>query len=103
MQPSMEPLDGSGGGHTRARLHVHDDVEGSVATDVNQPLEVALSSQANPRTKSWEPLQAERTWYWLPMNPRRVYVWFRDANGNERGPFVAGPQLWRTYLPRIDR
>ncbi len=73
------------------------------ATDVNQPLEVAISSQANPRTKSWEPLQAERTWYWLPMNPRRVYVWFRDANGNERGPFVAGPQLWRTYLPRIDR
>jgi murein DD-endopeptidase MepM/ murein hydrolase activator NlpD len=73
------------------------------ATDANQPLEMALSSQANPQIKRWEPLKTERTWYWLPMNPRRVYVWFRDANGNERGPFVAGPDLWRAYLPRIDR
>jgi murein DD-endopeptidase MepM/ murein hydrolase activator NlpD len=73
------------------------------ATDVNQPLEMALSSQANPHAKQWEPLASERTWYWLPMNPRRVYVWFRDATGNERGPFVAGANVWQTYLPRIDR
>lgn len=73
------------------------------ATDKDVPLQMALSADPHPFAKSWEPLVRERTWYWLPINPRRVYVWFRDANGNERGPFVAGIDLWRAYLPRIER
>lgn len=73
------------------------------ATDANLPLEMALSASASPLFKRWEPLVAKRSWYWLPMNPRRIYVWVRDANGTETGPFLVGPALWRTYLPQIDR
>jgi hypothetical protein len=37
------------------------------------------------------------------MGPRRVYVWFRDANGSESGPFLAGLDLWTAYAPRIEK
>ena len=73
------------------------------ATDTNLPISVAFSGQPDPQAKIWEPLKAERAWQWSPMQPRRVYLWFRDANGNERGPFVAGPEMWRAFLPRIAR
>ncbi|HEY1012664.1 MAG TPA: LamG-like jellyroll fold domain-containing protein [Herpetosiphonaceae bacterium] len=73
------------------------------ATDANLPISVAFSSQPDPQAKIWEPLKAERAWQWAPMQPRRVYLWFRDAYGNERGPFVAGPEMWRAFLPRIAR
>ena len=73
------------------------------ATDRHTPLEMALSASANPRIKPWEALKMERVWGWLPMQPRRIYVWFRDASGEETGPFVVGPDAWRVYLPRVVR
>lgn len=73
------------------------------ATDANQPLAMALSAYPSPSFKQWEPFSVERQWQWNPITARRVYVWFRDANGNERGPIVAGPELFRAYLPRIER
>ncbi len=73
------------------------------ATDHNLPVEVALSAQPNPPYKVWEALMLERIWHWLPMQPRRVYAWFRDASGNQSGPYVVGPDLWRAYLPQVIR
>ncbi|HYF66389.1 MAG TPA: peptidoglycan DD-metalloendopeptidase family protein [Herpetosiphonaceae bacterium] len=73
------------------------------ATDKDQPLEMAVSPHPQAPVKSWEPLRAEKPWLWQPMGPRRVYVWFRDANGSESGPFVAGLDLWSAYIPRIDK
>ncbi|MFD3162948.1 peptidoglycan DD-metalloendopeptidase family protein [Herpetosiphon sp. NSE202] len=73
------------------------------ATDANQPLSMALSAYPNPTRKQWEPFNPEREWQWNPITARRVYVWFRDANGNERGPIVAGPDLFRAYLPRVEK
>jgi murein DD-endopeptidase MepM/ murein hydrolase activator NlpD len=73
------------------------------ATDKDLPIEMAVSPYPRPSLKSWEPLVAERTWQWQPMGPRRVYVWFRDANGSESGPFLAGLDLWSAYVPRIEK
>ena len=73
------------------------------ATDANMPLDMALSHYANPTIKMWEPLQAQRIWEWSPLSPHRVYVWVRDAHGNEQGPFVVGTDMWRVYLPRVER